>query len=178
MAKHKLDTTKLKGFDSLPDEIKSALSAYEVDVPDADYSGYVTKDVFDRKASEAAELNRKLQEKMTEDEKKQAADEALRKELEELRKEKTINEYANKYISLGFNPELAKATATAQADGKADVVFENLAKFKAESEVSLRQQILGGTPKPTTGTPKAPEPTATELDNLSDDEYFKRKKGS
>ena len=55
----KIDTTKIPNFDALPDEAKNAILAMEfADAPDM--SQFVAKSVFDKKASEAADLNKQL----------------------------------------------------------------------------------------------------------------------
>ena len=70
--KVKIDTTKIPNFDAFSEEQKAAISAMEIDVPEPDYTGWVKKDVFDKKASEAAELSKQMKSKMTEAEIEQA----------------------------------------------------------------------------------------------------------
>lgn len=155
MAKIKLDTSQLPGFDALPDDVKQALSAYEVDAPDPDYSGYVKKDVFDKKASEAASLSKQLREKMTEDE-QHKADEAARMadmeaELKALRRDKTVSDHTARFASLGYDETLASEAAIALADGDMDKVFAAQKKFQANAEKKLRADLLMETPKPAPG---------------------------
>ena len=64
--KVKVDTSKINGFDALDENAKKALAGLEVEVPEPDYTGYVKKEVFDKKASEAADLSKQLKSKMTE----------------------------------------------------------------------------------------------------------------
>ena len=49
--KVKFDTAKIPGFENLTEEQKQAIAGYELDVPEPDMSGYVKKDVFDKKAA-------------------------------------------------------------------------------------------------------------------------------
>ena len=55
----KIDTTLIPNFDELPEEAKSAILEMEfAEAPDM--SQFVAKAVFDKKASEVAELNKQL----------------------------------------------------------------------------------------------------------------------
>ncbi len=147
----KIDTTKIPNFETLPQDVQDAILT--VDVPDM--SQFVAKSVFDKKASEAADLSKRLKEKMTEDELAKAkADEDLalmKAELEELRTEKVVNEYATKLLEIGYDSKTAQTTAKAMVSGEMDVVFKNHAKFVAEREKTLRAEILKDTPKPPAG---------------------------
>ena len=61
---------KIDNYENMtPEEKLAALEAYD---PESD--GYVSKSVLDKKASEAAELSKKLKERMTEEEAKAAKD--------------------------------------------------------------------------------------------------------
>ncbi len=147
----KIDVTKIPNFETLPQDVKDAILA--MDAPDM--SQYVAKSVFDKKASEAADLSKQLKAKMTEDElAKVKADEemaAIKAELEELRTEKAINENTAKFLELGYDSKLAQATAKAMMNGEMDMVFKNHAKFIADREKALRAEILKETPKPPAG---------------------------
>jgi hypothetical protein len=118
-------------------------------------SQFVSKSTFDKKASEASDLSKKLKAKMTEDELAKAqADErmaAITAELEQLRAEKAVGEHASKFLELGYDPKLAQSTAKAMIDGELDVVFKNHAKFLQDREKALRAEILKNTPTPPAG---------------------------
>ena len=110
----KIDTTKIPGFDALPDEAKAAIVAMEFeDVPDM--SQYVSKATFDKKASEAADLGKQLRSRMTEEEvaKAKAAEDManVMAELEALRADKAIGEYTTQFMGIGYSEDLAKETA-------------------------------------------------------------------
>lgn len=96
-----------------------------------DFTGYIKKETFDKTASELAETKKKLKAKLTEDEQKEidraAAEEAIKNELETLRKDKTVSETKAKYLGLGYDEKLATETAKALADGDMDKVFANQA---------------------------------------------------
>lgn len=150
----KIDTSKIPNFDNLPEETKAAIVGMEFeDAPDM--SQFVSKAVFDKKASEASELGKQLRARMSEDElaKAQAAEEraAMMQELEALRTEKVVTENTNKFLGLGYDEKLARETATALNKGEMDVVFKNHAKFLESREKQLRAEILRETPSPAAG---------------------------
>ena len=63
----KIDVTQIEGYaDMTAEEKLKALEAF--DVPDPDYSGYVSKEQFDKTASELAAKKKELSEKLSEDE--------------------------------------------------------------------------------------------------------------
>lgn len=150
----KIDTTKIPNFETLPQDVQDAITAMDfADMPDM--SQFVSKTVFDKKASEAADLSKQLKAKMTEDELAKAQAEAERiamaEELEQLRTEKAVNEHTAKFLELGYDAKLAQATAKAMFDGEMDTVFKNHAKFLADREKALRAEILKSTPTPPPG---------------------------
>lgn len=150
----KIDTKQIPNFDTLPEEAKNAILAMEfADAPDM--SQFVAKSVFDKKASEAADLGKKLRERMTEDEAKaaKAAEDqaALIAELEALRAEKLVAGYTNSYLTMGYSEKLAKSTAEALAKGDMDTVFKNQKIHADEREKALRTELLKGTPPPAGG---------------------------
>lgn len=151
----KIDVSKLAGYDSYPDEVKKAIEGYEI--PDADYTGYVKKDVFDKKASEASELSKQLKAKMTEQELADAESEKafadMKAELETLKREKTVSGYKAKYLGLGYDEKLADETAIAMADGKTDIVFANQQKFLENQKKAIEAEALNKQPGVTAGDP-------------------------
>ena len=150
----KIDTTKIPGFDALPDEAKAAIVAMEFeDAPDM--SQYVSKATFDKKASEAADLGKQLRSRMTEEEvaKAKAAEDManVMAELESLRADKAIGEYTTQFMGIGYSEDLAKETAKAIQKGDMAAMFKNHAKFVADREKALRAELLKGTPTPPPG---------------------------
>ena len=147
-----IDTSVIEGFDGMTAEQKLD-ALLKLEIPEAvDLSGFVKKSVFDAKASEAASLSKQLKEKMTDDEAAKAEQEKLFKdmksELETLRKDKTVSEYTAKYISLGYDKDLAVDTAKAMADGDMEKVFSNGEKHKAAMEKKIKEDLMNKTPKP------------------------------
>ena len=142
---------QIENYESMTLEEKVA--AWEKFEPDM--SGFVPKAVFDKKASEAAELNKQLKSRMTEDEAKAAkeAEEraALLARVEQLEHEKAVSAYVTNYLAMGYDEKLAKSSAEALAKGDTDTVFKNQ-KIHAETrEKALRTELLKQTPPPAGG---------------------------
>ncbi len=150
----KIDTNLIPNFEDLPEEAKEAILAMEfADVPDM--SQFVAKAVFDKKASEAADLSKQLKSKMTQDEQAAAqqaeALAAMQSELESLRADKAISEYTAQFLGLGYSEKLAKSTAEALHQGDMATVFKNQATFVAEREKAMKAELLKNTPTPPAG---------------------------
>lgn len=147
-----IDTTLIQGFSEMTAEQKvDALLKFEI--PEAvDMTKFVSKEIFDRKASEAAGLSKQLKDKMTDDEVKEAekakalAD--MQAELETLRKDKTIADYTTRYLAMGYSQELAKDTAKAMADGDMEKVFKNGETHREALEKKIKEDLMNKTPKP------------------------------
>lgn len=150
----KIDTKQIPNFDNLPDEAKAAILAMEfADVPDM--SQFVAKSVFDKKASEAADLGKKLRERMTEDEAraaKAAEDQAaIMAELEALRTEKLVATYTSSYLAMNYDEKLARSSAEAMAKGDTETVLKNQKIHLENREKALRTELLKQTPPPAGG---------------------------
>ena len=152
----KIDTAKIKDFDSLSPEQKiEALLSYELEEAKPDYSGYVKKEVFDKTASEVAKLKKEALDRLSEEEKaKKIAEEemeTLRSRNAELEKAAKVSAYKAKYIAAGYDEALANATAEAFASGDMDTVFANQTKFLTEHDKAVKASMLGGTKTPPAG---------------------------
>jgi hypothetical protein len=148
----KIDTSKIEGYEDMSAEDKlKALEAY--DVPDPDYSGFVSKEQFDKTASELAAKKKELRDKLTDDEaakqKEQEEREKMQEELDSLRKESAVSKNKAKLIALGYEEALAEETAEAMADGNMEKVFANQKKHMDSFEKKVRADVLKDTPKPT-----------------------------
>lgn len=123
--------------------------------PKSDLKGYIPKAQFDKLASELAAANKRIRAKMTEDEQREAdrvaEQEAIKQELDNLRKEKTLSSYKASYLSQGYEEQLAEATAMAMVEGDMDAVFANMRKHSSNLEKALRAKILKETPVPPAG---------------------------
>lgn len=147
-----IDTSTIEGFEAMTTEEKlNALLGLEI--PEKiDPAKTVSKELFDKKASEAAEWKRKHDALLTDEQKKkQAEDEektALRDRVAALEREKQIADATAQYVSLGYSKALAEETANAFVSGDTAKVFENAAKHRAELEQNIRSDLLKGTKRP------------------------------
>ncbi len=151
----KIDTANIEGFNEMtPEEKVTALLDFEVPEPEkVDMSGFVSKKVFDAKASEAASLSRKLKSKMSEEEIAKAERDAKLAEMEQkvvqLEREKTESIYKAQYLSMpGYDEALAEETAKAMADGNMKKVFENQKKAYSNHEKMLKSELMKQVPHP------------------------------
>ena len=149
----KISTDSIQGFAEMSDADK-VTALLGLDIPDpVDMSQFVDKKVFDAKATEAANLSKKLKAKMTDDEAAKAQADADRKALEdkytELLRKSTIAEHTARFIAMpGYDEKLARETAEALFDGNMDKVFENQQKANAAYEKKLRAEMVKQDPKP------------------------------
>lgn len=148
----KIDVSKIEGYAEMSAEDKlKALEAY--DVPDPDMSGFVSKEQFDRTASELAAKKKELRDKLTDDEaakqKEQEERESMQRELDALRRESVVSKNKARLVALGYEEALADETAEAMADGKIEKVFANQKKHLEAFEKKVRAEALKNTPKPT-----------------------------
>ena len=113
------------------------------------------KTALSKSNSEAAEYKKQLREKMTAEEIKAKEDaekmEALIKERDALLREKTVATYKSSYLALGYDENLALATAEALANGEIDKVFANQKKHNESVEKRIRADVLKETPTPEGG---------------------------
>lgn len=133
--------------------------------------GLISKVQFDKVASELAKVKKELRARMSAEEQKEAdrmaSDEAMRLELESLRREKTLSNYKASYLSQGYDEHIAEEAATALADGDMDTVFALMKKQAANTEKALRAKILKEIPVPPAGeNPSADMEKKKEMESL------------
>lgn len=173
----KIDITKLEGYrqDMTADEKLALIEKY--DLPDPDFTGHVQKDVFDKKAKEAAEWKRKHDALLTEEERKEAArretEEAIKGELEALRKEKAIADNRAQFLTLGYDEKLADETARAFADGDMKKVFDNQKLFVESVKKAERAAAMADNPKPPAGGGSSAELTKEQFAAMGYSERLK-----
>ena len=146
------DTSTIEGFDAMTPEQKVE-ALLKVEIPEkVDLSRYVSKETFDKKASEASALSKQLKDKMTDDEAKKADQDKLfndmKEELQKLKDEKALGELTNHYLSLGYDKDLAVDTAKARMAGDQAKEFANGEKHRQALEKKLKEQLMDGTHKP------------------------------
>ena len=153
----RIDVTKIEGYESLSVEEKlAALESYEYDdhaTELADLAKY--KDATDKATHEAAELKKQLkaaqEQQKTGNSKADSTIAELQQQVAELTRQNTIASYTAQFTALGYDAELAQATAVATADGDVATVFENQRKFLEAHDKQTRAEILKQTPKPGQG---------------------------
>ena len=160
----KIDVSKIEGFENLSAEEKiAALIGYEM----PDVSMNETEEVkklkiaLSKSNSEAADWKRQYREKLSDEERLAAeraeSEKALKEELEQYRKEKTVLGYKDQYRSLGYSEDLALSTAQAMADGDTSTVFANQKAFLEEQIKVINAAALNKQPRLTGGDTPRPE---------------------
>lgn len=162
----------IENYESMsPEEKLAALEAYD---PEKD--GFVSKANFDKASSEAANYKKQLREKLSEEEAKAAKDkeehEALLARVEELEKEKAVNNYVTSYLAMGYDEKLAKSSAEAIVKGDMATVFANQKTHSENREKALRAEILKETPPPAAGNKGGNVMTLEEFRKLSPQERY------
>lgn len=155
----KIDLTKIDGYENMTAEEKlAALEGY--DMPEADYSGWVKKEVFDKTASELAKVKKDSKTSLTASEQAMAD---MKSQMEEMqttlngyKREKDIANLTAQYTRLGYG-DLAEATATALLDGDNETVFKNQ-KSVMDSKVEAAKQLAKETSVKETTAPPAGNP--------------------
>ena len=171
----KIRTEKIEGYKEMTLEQKlEALENYEVDEPD--YSGYVSKEMFDKTASELANSKKQLREKMSADEIKAKEDsdkmEELQSKYDALLRESEISKNKARLLTLGYEDKLATETAEAIVNGDTDKVFTNQKKHLDSVEKRIREEVLTSTPRPTGGN-GSETVTLEKFKKMSIEEQFK-----
>ena len=141
----------IENYENMTPEEK--LAAWEAFDPEK--NGFVSKSVFDKKASEASELGKQLRAKQTDEEAKAAKDaeerEALLARVQELEHKELVGNYTASYLALGYDEKSAKATAEALAKGDMETVFASQKNHNENREKTLRAEWLKETPPPMGG---------------------------
>lgn len=169
----KIDTSSIPGYDEMTAEDKlKALEAFEYD----DHADELErqKNAVSKANSEAAAWKKKHNALLDEDEKKkqEQADNLanMQRELDELRKDKTVSEYKSKFLAQGYDEALAADSARAMVEGEIDTVFANMSKYLEIYRKKVKAEVLKDTPKPPAGGGSGGM-TLEKLKTLSDAEY-------
>lgn len=149
-----IDVSKIAGYEEMtPEEKVKALEDYQFN----DFSTEVDKlkQVVSKANSEASEWKKKYNAQLSEEElRKQEREEqfkTMQEKLERLETEKIISENTSKFLSLGYDGELAKATAIAYAKGDIDQVLANQRTFLEGQEKKMKIDIMSKTERPAGG---------------------------
>ena len=165
----------------LGDKYKEGMSIEEimslnVDMPEPDMTGYISKEHFDRVASEAANYKKQLRANMSEAEAK-AKDEAdryaaLEEELKQLKADKAIAENAKGLVAIGYDDALATEVATALYTGDATTVIKAMAKFVDSQKKAVLAEAVKDTPVPPTSGVSDTAMTKEKLKAMSPAERY------
>ena len=153
----KIDVTGIEGYADMSAEEKlAALESYEYDDHSAELADLEKyKDAVTKANHDAAEYKKQL--KALQDQQKTGNSKAddtiakLQEQVAELTRQNTIASYTAQFTALGYDAELAQATAIATADGDVATVFENQRKFLEQHDKDTKANILKQTPKPGQG---------------------------
>lgn len=156
----RLDWTKVPGYseDMKPEEKLALLDGFEFET--AETAGKtISKDLYDKLATEHAATKKALKERMSDDERKEAErtanETALREELEQLKKERAESGFKARLLEAKYSVEDAAKLAKSAAEGDMTAFFDALAKANVATEKAIRAEIMKATPRPDGGdTPK------------------------
>lgn len=131
----KIDTSAIENFDSMtPEEKVTALLG--IDIPEKiDLSKYVSKETFDKKASEAAEASKKLKAAA-------GAESDTAERIAALEKQLKVKDWTQKYMEAGYDRATAEETANALSEGDMDTVFANAEKYKTALETKIKDDLM------------------------------------
>lgn len=115
------------------------------------------KDATDKASSQAAEFKRKLNEKLSEQEKAEAEraekEAAQLEELNKLRAESRMNGYKTKLIASGYDLATAEAMAAELPEGISDDFFAKQKAFIESQKKTIEAELLNKQPGLSTGSP-------------------------
>ena len=152
------------------------LMALEVEEPKIDMSKFVSKETFDKTASEAANYKKQMRANMSEAEQKALADAEKYAEIvaerDKLLAEKTIAENSSGLVAIGYDEKTAKEVATAFMNGDFTAVIQAQAKFVDAQKKAVISDKVKETPVPPVGNEEKTL-TKAEFSKMSLDEQLK-----
>lgn len=129
--------------------------ALEVEEPQIDMSKFVSKELYDKSASDTAKYKKQLRETMSEAERK-ALEEAEKyaeivAERDQLKTEKAIAENSKGLVAIGYDEKTATEVATALMNGDFATVIKAQATFVDAQKKAVIADVVKGTPPPPAG---------------------------
>ena len=113
------------------------------------------KSQYNKVSSEAADWRKKLNAKLSEDEKKvlaqTEAQEAMQNELKSLRETVAVQKATERYLGLGMDSDLAKSTANYEIAGDNESVTANIKQFMDSALKSAQNDWLANRPPANAG---------------------------
>ena len=158
----KIDVAKIENYETMSAEEKlAALEAFEFEIPKDDGIDKL-KNALNKASGEAAEYKRQLREKMSEAERIEAeraeAEKAMKDKIAALEAKETVNALTAKYLGLGYDADLATATANAYASGDMETVFANQKIHEDNLQAKVKSSFVNGQPNLSTGNPPTASP--------------------
>lgn len=144
------------GIESMTnDQLIAKIAELEANSLEKDAQIQQWKNSSDRASSQAADYKRQLTARMTAQEQadiaKKEAEEATKKELENLRAEVARSKATKRYLTLGMPEDLAEATAAAEVSGDMESVSKNYALHIESIKKAEYQKFLAERPEPNAG---------------------------
>ena len=153
------------------------LMALEVEEPKIDTSKYVSKELYDKAASDTANYKKQLRASMSEAEQKAMADaeelKTLKEEVAQLRTEKTIVENSKGLVAIGYDEKTANEVATAFLNGDFTAVINAQAKFVDAQKKAAIADAVKETPRPPVGNDGGNVLTKEQFKKMSLSEQMK-----
>lgn len=139
----------IEGFaDMTAEEKLSAIEGFDYKPKTDDGEINRLKNLLSKANTEAAENKRKLNERMSEEEKAKEAQVEKEKHFAEVENELNLLKRSSALIKIGYTEENAMAIATALNEGNTDRMFEILAKHNAEQKDSIIAELSRSTKRP------------------------------
>lgn len=149
----------------------------EVEEPHIDMSKFVSKELFDKSASEIANYKKQLRANMSETEQKALADaeekKALQERIAQLENEKTIAENSKGLVAIGYDDKTANEVATAFMNGDFNAVIQAQAKFVDAQKKSVIANAVKETSIPPTDNGNGNVITKEQFKKMSLSEQMK-----
>jgi hypothetical protein len=148
----------------------------EVEEPQIDMSKFVSKELYDKAASDTANYKKQLRANMSEAEQKAAADAEKYAEIvaerDQLKQEKAIAENAKGLVAIGYDENLANEVATALYNGDSETVIKAQAKFVDAQKKAVLAEAVKETPVPPAGDDGGSVMTKEKLREMSPAERY------
>lgn len=163
------DTIKFDGYDQMSDAEK--IAAWEAaELPKPDYTGYISKEQFDKKTSELSSANKRIKAledaNLSDTERLENERKAFEAEKAQFARDKNATLIQGIFAKGGLKPEdyadfdLAVYDDAEQATKFANSIVKMVQSQRSTAEQGVRNTILGGKAKPESGA------TVTETQNL------------
>jgi hypothetical protein len=150
--------------------------ALDVEEPQIDMSKFVSKELYDKAASDTANYKKQLRATMSEAEQKALADaeerKAIQDELEKLRAEKNIAEHSKGLVAIGYDEKTATEVATALMNGDFATVIKAQATFVDAQKKAVVASAVKETPIPPVGNGNETVMTKEKLKAMTPNERF------